>query len=717
MILVITEKPSVAAEIAKVIGARKKGSGYFMNEEYYVSWCVGHLIETEMPEAYNEAYQKWRIADLPIMPDPWKYKVTEGTQTQYQVVKGLMDKAEVAQLICATDAGREGELIFRLVYQQAGCRKPFRRLWISSMETRAIQEGFQKLKDGSNYDRLYAAALARLQADWLVGINFSRLFGCLAHKPYNVGRVQTPTINLIVERQKAIDQFQGQPYYILTADFGSFTAGKRVESQEACQAVLEKCQGKNGEVQSLTQAPVKENPPALYDLTTLQREANKSLGLSAQQTLDIAQSLYEKKLITYPRTDSRYLSADMEHSTLQVIQKILNTAMVSAKTQSIYDLQAVDLKRVINDKKVTDHHAIIPTVEVGDTGQLSVEAHNVLMMITYRLLTAVYLPYHFVKTELILTIEGEEFKASGRQITQPGFKDVQGQMAEMLNLEQLRPAKSGKKKAKPAFEESDEGREEDSDAEEKASHLLPPLAIGQYLEVNSLNAKEKTTQPPKPYTEDTLLAAMEHAMKTLDDEALRKELAGTGLGTPATRAGIIERIIKTQFVQRKGKQLLPTDKAFELVSIVPEKVKSAQLTAEWEQKLEQIYQGGLDSQQFIAGIEDYVRDLVNEYKSKVDEQGKEIIGKCPRCGKNIYEGKVNYYCAGGRECNFTIWKNDSFFVKRRKPLTKPMVQAFLAKGYIKAAGLFSEKTGQTYTAYIRLEDTGKYVNFRLCFPK
>jgi len=693
--LVIAEKPSVAKEIARVIGASKKENGFFSGGEYLVSWCVGHLVETVMPEAYNVEYQKWNIFDLPIIPSEWKYKVTEATQSQFQILKNLMDLEEITEIICATDAGREGELIFRLVYYQAACRKPFQRLWISSMETKAIKEGFEKLKEGTKYDRLYQAALARMQADWLVGINFSRLFGCLSYTNLNVGRVQTPTINLMVERQRAIEQFDAKPYYILTADCKEFTATHRVETEQENKRIFEKCNGKDAFVSSLTKSPVKENPPALYDLTTLQRDANKLLGFSAQKTLDYTQNLYEKKLVTYPRTDSRYLTSDMGDTTMQILRGILSASYLKEETRELYKDQPLDLDRLINDKKVTDHHAILPTIEASKVKvKMTPEEGSIFLLIVYRLLEAAYLPHEYIKTEIVLSIEEETFKASGRQITEDGFKQIHRQLAETLQ------ERTKKKKKKS----------------EKEDQILPQLSEGDCIPKVEITSKENKTSPPKPYTEDTLLSAMENAMKTLEDEKLKKEVSGAGLGTPATRAGIIEKIIKTQFIERKGKKLIPTEKAYRLVETVPEKVKSAQLTAEWEQKLEWIYKGELQAEVFLSEIESFVEEIIHTYQAKVDERGREIIGRCPRCGKNIYEGKVNYYCETGRECNFVIWKKDRFFEERKKPLTKPMVEAFLKKGRIKAANLYSKKKDCYYTAYIIMVDTGQYVNFRLYFP-
>ncbi len=710
MKLVIAEKPSVAREIAKVIGANNKKDGFYEGTEYVVSWCVGHLIETVMPEEYDEKYGKWRLDHLPIIPQEWKYQVAKNVQSQFNIVKSLMEREDITELVCATDAGREGELIFRLVYNQVGCNKPFKRLWISSMETKAIKSGFENLKDGKVYDRLYQAAICRLQSDWLVGINFSRLFACMTNSHINIGRVQTPTVNLIVERQKAIDSFDSKPFYVISADCNHngvlFSAAKRVETHEENQRIIEKCSGKDGAVKALSKAPTKENPTALYDLTTLQRDANKILGLSAQQTLDATQNLYEKKLVTYPRTDSRFLTSDMKDTAFGIVKVLLNAKYLHPDTVKEYKTEKVNAARVINDKKVTDHHGIIPTVEaVKATDSLPENEFKILLLIVYRFLSAVYIPHEYIKTDLVIDIEGEEFKATGRQITEEGFKALNNQLSALLK-KYRKPSDKGKKKSKG----------KDSDDEEDG--IIPNLQEGEVIQKPEISSKERKTQPPKPYTEDTLLSAMENAMKTLEDEALKKDVAGAGLGTPATRAGIIERIIQTGFVERKGKNLLPTEKAFDVVGIVPEKVKSAELTAEWEQKLEQIYKGQADMNQFMEGICAFVSEIIEEYTkdSVYDDKGREVIGICPKCGKNIYEGRKSYSCEDWQECGFTIWKDSMFFTSKRKPLTKPMVKMFLKKGRIKAVNLYSESKDKTYSAYILMDTSEKFAKFKLHFP-
>ncbi|NLD46173.1 MAG: DNA topoisomerase 3 [Clostridiaceae bacterium] len=699
--LIIAEKPSVAVELAKAVGATKRESGFISGSGYYVTWCVGHLIETAMPEDYCEEHKKWSIDPLPIIPDPWRYKVSSRTKLQYQTVKELINRPDVDELICATDSGREGELIFRLVYNQTGSKKPFKRLWISSMEESAIKEGLSKMKDGREYDKLYCSALSRLQADWLVGINVSRLFSCLYNKTLNIGRVQTPTINLIVERQKEIDNFKPQPYYILSADCGGFIAARRVDQEPEAKKLLELCNGKNAVVSSITKKPCKENPAALYDLTTLQREANKLLGLSAQQTLDAAQSLYEKKLITYPRTDSRYLTEDMTDSTKNVMQKTLKLDFINPKTHEHYDISKADISSLVNNKKVTDHHAIIPTGSIDKIPDLSLNEKNILLLITYKLLVAAYIPHEYTKTDITITIESTEFTASGRQITCRGFKGIQDHLTELLKIK-------------------DHEDENKKDPNHYNSDSIPELSQGDIIPDVPVASNKKMTSPPKPYTEDTLLSAMENALRAIDDEDLKKDVAGIGLGTPATRAGIIERIIKTGFIERKKKNLLPTPAAFSLIDVVPDKIKSPCLTAEWEQKLEHINQGSLSYTDFYTGIAEFVKSLTDEYKGKESDsekfrEEKEVIGRCPRCGKNIYEGKSNYYCESGKECNFSLWKEDKFFTSKKKSLSKKIAKEILKNGRAKVTGLFSEKTGKAYDAYVSIEDTGTYINYKIEF--
>lgn len=710
--LVIAEKPSVAGEIAKVIGATKRESGYFSGNGYYVTWCVGHLIQSAMPEDYNPELKKWSLDTLPFVPDNWKTVVSESTKEQYKTVEKLIKNNDVTELVCATDAGREGELIFRLVYDKTGSRKPYKRLWISSMETKAIKDGFDSLKDGREYENLYQAAVSRMNADFLVGINATRLYSCLYNKKLNIGRVQTPTINLIVKRQRGIENFKPVPYYVLTADCGSFKAYKRLDwisrtvedMEKSTKQVVDKCNGKKGTVTKLEKQDKTENAAALFDLTTLQREANVLLGYSAQQTLDVAQSLYESKLTTYPRTDSRYLTDDMEESTLELIGELAQSKLVDTKTLKDYDTKKINMKRVVNNKKVSDHHAIIPTKSVltADLEKLPTAERNILTLIIYRLLTAPYAAQKYAYTKLELNVEGEQFTATGKQILDNGYKEFQSNLIEVI-------------KAKP---------EKEVEKDEPENEAIPNnITQGSIIEGVKVTSKAKKTKPPVPYTEATLLGAMENAGKELEDEELKEAMKDSGLGTPATRAGIIERIIKTGFIERKGKQLLATQQAYTLMDLLPEKLKEPELTAEWEKQLEMIKKGEVSSQNFMTDIAAYIKNIVESSKGISSEdakdtfkQEKEVIAVCPRCGKNIIELPKSYSCESGKEgCGFTLWKEDKFFKDKKKTLTKKQATDLLKKGRVKMTGLFSAKTNKTYDATIILDDTGTYVNFKMEF--
>lgn len=702
MKLVIAEKPSVAGEIAKVIGATKREKGYLSGNGYYVSWCVGHLIQSAMPEDYRPELKKWSLETLPFIPTRWETVVSESTKEQYKTLEKLIGSSEVGELICATDAGREGELIFRLVYNKTGTNKPFKRLWISSMEAAAIKAGFEGMKDGKEYENLYHAALSRMNADYLVGINATRLYSCMYNKKLNIGRVQSPTINLIVKRQRAIDNFTPEPYFTLTADCGTFKAYTRKDAKADAESTVKKCNGKSGVVTSLERQEKRENAAALFDLTTLQMEANKLLGYSAQQTLDVVQSLYESKLTTYPRTDSRYLTDDMADSTRELIEGLVVAKFLDTKTLSNYDTLKVNIQNVINNKKVTDHHAIIPTKSVlaADIEKLPTAERNILTLIIYRLLTATYSAHRYMHSKLTLTVEGEGFTATGRQVIENGFKEFQSNLNEFI-------------KVKP-------------DKEEEPNDETIPSEIkeGAVIQAVSVSSKAQKTKPPQPYTEATLLAAMENAGKDLEEEELKNAMKASGLGTPATRAGIIERIIKTGFIERKGKQLAATHQAYTLMDLLPEKLKEPELTAEWEHQLELINRGELNSVQFMKGIAEYVTGIVESTKGTATPESsrdtfkieRESIGPCPRCGKNVVELPKSYACESGREgCGFALWKEDKFFKDKKKSLTKKQASDLIKKGRIKMSGLFSEKTGRNYDATIILEDTGKYVNFKMEF--
>lgn len=694
MKLVIAEKPSVAEEIAKAIGASKKETGYFSGNGYYVSWCVGHLIESAEPEDYDEGLKKWTLESLPIVPSKWQTRIVESTSSRYKALRALMNKSDVTELICATDAGREGELIFRLVYDKADCRKPFKRLWISSMEEKAILDGFDSLKDGSAYDNLYKAAFARMQADWLVGINATRLYSTLYHQSLNLGRVQTPTINMIVARQNMIDNFIPATYFVLTANCGSFKATSKVNDKRTADTIIERCNNKSAYITSIKTEDKQEAAPTLFDLNTLQRESNRLFGLTAQQTLDIAQSLYDQKLLTYPRTDSKYITADMQQSTSDLITAL----QPKVKNYNITDIQ---ISKIVNDKKVTDHHALLPTQNgLEKVGSLKEAEKNVLSLVIYRLLAAVYRPFKYTASTVMLDIEGEAFKATGKQIQDLGFKSVLNEM--LLSLK----------------------AQEESESEDEECTLPADLQEKQIINNVTVKAEEKKTQPPKPYTDATLLSVMENAGRMIEDESLQ----ACGLGTPATRAGIIERIVKSGFIERQKKYLIPTDKAKSLMEIAPEKLKLPELTAEWEMKLEDIASGKFSESQFISEIVDYISEITKSAKmfppdvedaKQAFHKEREVIGICPRCGKNIYENKMSFYCEGYQDtpkCSFSIFKNDRFWLGKGQTITKDIAKKLLQGKSILCKNLKKKEGTGTYEANISLDDTGTYVNFKMEFP-
>lgn len=689
MILIIAEKPSVAGEIAKVVGADKKGKGYLTGGNYIVSWCVGHLVELAKPAAYSPDLAKWSLETLPIIPDHYLTEVSGKTADQFNVLKELMNRSDVSELVEATDAGREGELIFRLVYEKAGCRKPFNRLWISSMEEKSIRDGLASMKPGREYDKLYHAALCRQRADWLVGINLTRLYSKMYDKTLTCGRVQTPTINLIVKRQRDIQNFVPQTYYSLVADLGSFKAYNKATEKTEAQRIVERCKGKTAHVAKVERQEKKENPAALYDLTTLQRDANRLLGYSAQETLDYMQKLYDNKLATYPRTDSRYLTADMESSTRNLIDTLLSTGIYSTTIANDYSTVNVKMQRVINDKKVSDHHAIIPTGSVTKEkfDNLPTGEKNILLLIAYRLLSAVYAPHTYTATKVNLDIEGEPFSATGKEILENGFKMVDEQAKAAI-------------KAQP---------EKDDKPDSPDNSVLPVMNEGDTFPVVNITAEEKQTKPPKSYTEDTLLAAMETAGKLIADEELKEAMKDSGLGTPATRAGIIENIIKTGYIARDNKKhLIPTDTAYTFVDLVTDKVKEPELTAEWEKQLSEINGGSMAAADFMNSITGFISSFVQDTKEKyspeqstgVFEREREDLGKCPKCGKKVVEFPKSYSCESGKGgCGFVIWKQIG-----GKAISKAQAKKLLDKGKTDLIKGFKSKTGKSYDAYLTLKE-------------
>ena len=689
MILVIAEKPSVGAAIGKVLGASCRKDGYLEGNNYIVSWCVGHLVGLADASSYDERFAKWRYSDLPIVPDEWLFEVPKDKQKQFKVLRDLMLDKRVTELVCATDAGREGELIFRLVYKKAGCTKPFKRLWISSLEDSAIREGFAHLRDSGDYDRLYEAALARSKADWIVGINGTRLFSTLYHKKLVVGRVQTPTLAMLVEREGKISTFHKEKYFNVHISKDSLTADmEKVKTEDEAKAIAAACNKKQAGVSSLKKETKTVNPPKLYDLTTLQREANRYYGFTAQQTLDLVQSLYEKKLLTYPRTDSQFITEDMESTARQVI------GIVSRKLPLFGGItHEPDIGRITNNAKVTDHHAIIPTVQLEkqDLGELPESEQKIIRLVAMRLLSATGEKHIYDETSVTLTCEGYEFRAKGKTVVQDGWKAIERRFKESL-----------KSKEKDEPERS-----------------LPSLNEKDILSSVDSSVTEHYTSPPKSYTEDSLLSAMETAGNAEFDDDTEKK----GLGTPATRAGIIEKLVKGGFVERKGKSLVPTKDGNNLVCVLPEQITSPTMTAEWENTLMQIERGNADADKFLSGIVGMTSDLVKAYPFLSDAEanrfdpGRESIGKCPRCGSPVYVGKGNYYCSN-KECSFCMWEDNKFFTSKKKKLTKKIAAELLDKGWCRVTGLYTPKRPQLYDAVIRLDDTGgKYVSFKMEFEK
>ena len=687
MKLVIAEKPSVAWSIAAVIGATDRQDGYLQGNGYLVSWCIGHLVSFVDAGMYDERFRKWRYEDLPIIPESWRLTVPPDKRERFDTLRTLLRSEEVSEVINACDAGREGELIFRTVYHLAGCTKPMKRLWISSMEDSAIREGFAHLKPGRDYDPLHQSALCRAKADWLIGINATRLFSVLYHKTLTVGRVQTPTLKMLADRDAKITGFQKEKYHIVHIAGGGMEAvSGRFPDPAGAESVKTACGGARAVCASIQREKKTEQPPKLYDLTTLQREANRLFGFTAKQTLDYAQTLYEKRLLTYPRTDSHFLSDDMEQTAAGIVAGIV--PILPFMEGAAF---SPNIPRVLNSAKVSDHHAIIPTAEFVKQGfsGLADSERKLLSLVCCKLLCAVAPAHEYEAVTAVFTCAGQEFTAKGKTILAAGWKDIDRRFRASLK----------------------------TDADEDSGDVaeLPELAEGQVFEDVAASVTEHFTSPPKPYTEDTLLSAMERAgAEDMPEDAERK-----GLGTPATRASILEKLVQMGFVQRKGKQLLPTKDGINLAAVLPEALTSPALTAEWETRLSEIAKGEADPDEFMAGIEAQARDLVKTYscvsedKQKLFQTERVAIGTCPRCGEAVYEGKKNYYC-GNRACQFVMWKNDRFFEERKKAFTPKIAAALLKHGKVKIKGLFSPKTGKTYDGTVLLADTGgKYVNFRI----
>ena len=671
MKLVLAEKPSVAMSLSKVIGADQRGDGYMEGNGYLVSWCVGHLVELSQPEAYDEKYAKWKYDDLPILPEHWQYQVSASTKKQFGILKKLMQRKDVESLICATDAGREGELIFRLVYHQCGCKKPVERLWISSMEDSAIREGFQKLRPGTEYDALYEAALCRERADWMVGINASRLFSCLYNQPLAVGRVMTPVLAMTVLQEAAIAAFVPEKFYTvsLTLADGGTASSKRFAQKADAELLLSKCRKeKRVTVQKMERKEKSESPPQLYDLTALQRDANRLLGFTAQQTLDYAQSLYEKRLITYPRTDSRFLTEDMAASLPGLVTD-------TGKAFAVEEPIPIHVQQVINGSKVTDHHALLPTKSMAnaDLAALPAGERNVLRLIAARLLCAVGEPHRYAETTLTTICAGEEFSAKGKVVLSEGWKTVERKMLWDLLGKQ------------------------------KEAVVLPDVKEQSQCSVAGAELKEGQTSPPKPYTEDTLLSAMQAAGADSMLEGVERQ----GIGTPATRAATIEKLVQKGFLERKGskktKVLLPTDKGKALITVMPEEIQSPEMTADWETKLLQIERSEMEPSEFMTEIKEMISSLVTTTEAAKGANAlmkNKIIGVCPNCGKPVVEREKGWFCEN-RKCRFVLWKDNAFFKRLGKRLDSHVADKLLRDGRVRLKDCKSAK-GKTYNATVLL---------------
>ena len=669
--LVVSEKPSVGAAYAKVLGATNRQDGYWEGNGYLVSWCVGHLVELAPPNVYDAKYVKWSIADLPILPEKWQYLVSTSTKKQFGILQKVMNRPDVDSIVCATDAGREGELIFRLVYQQAGCKKPFSRLWLSSMEENAIREGFAHLKPSTEYDALYNAALCRERADWMVGINASRLFSCLYGQPLAVGRVMTPVLAMTVVREAAIAAFVPEKFYTvaLTLADGGSASSKRFAQKMDAERLLSKCRKEERvTVQKMKRKEKYESPPPLYDLTALQRDANRLLGFTAQQTLDYAQSLYEKRLITYPRTDSRFLTEDMAAS---IPGLVTDTGKVFAVEKPL----PIHVRQVINGSKVTDHHALLPTKSMAnaDLAALPVGERNVLRLIAARLLCAVGEPHRYAETTLITECAGEEFTAKGKVVLSEGWKAMEQKMlGELLG-------------------------------KQKEQATLPDVQEQSQCSIVVAELKEGQTTPPKHFTEDTLL----HAMETASADSMPEGVERQGIGTPATRAATIEKLVQKGFLERKGnkktKVLLPTDKGKALVTVMPEEIQSPEMTTDWETKLLRIEHSEMEPETFMTEIKEMISSLVTTTETVKGANAlmkNKIIGVCPNCGANVVEREKGWFCEN-RECRFVLWKDNAFFKRLGKRLDSHVADKLLRDGRVRLKDCKSAK-GKTYNAAVLL---------------
>ena len=690
--LVIAEKPSVAQSYAKNLSAYKREDGYLEGESCIVSWCLGHLAEYAQPEEYDPKYEKWRFDDLPILPETWKLKVSKDKKKQFEVIKTLMNRSDVEYLVNGCDAGREGELIFQRVYVLAGCRKPVKRLWISSMEDAAIQKGFQTMKSEEEYKNLCMAAVCRAQADWLIGMNGTRAYTTRYFKRLVVGRVQTPTLAMLAERQERIEHFQKEAFYKVALTDGKLTVvSEYIANEEAAELLAALCNGSTAVVTQMKKERKKSFPPKLYDLTSLQREANRYFGYTAKRTLDMLQELYEEKLVTYPRTDSQFVTEDMKDSVEELVEKM--PVLLSFVD---YGQLGYGIKRVINNAKVSDHHAILPTKEAVEKGiaDLPADKKNLMMLICQQLVQATGEEYLYEQTDITVKCQEHDFKARGKIPVQMGFKEVEKAFKQLCV------------KAEPV--------------EEKEKETSIPAGYEEGMRLFPVKAEKTThyTSPPKPFNEDTLLAAMETAgNKEFDSETEKK-----GLGTPATRASIIEKLVSSGYAQRKGKQILPSTEGKELVKVMPEYLKSAVMTAEWENQLLMMEKGQITDTQFMGEITSLVRKILEVCREIPEEErrrfqtAREVIGKCPVCGCDVFEGKQNFYCSN-RQCDFALWKENRFLGSMEKNLDKKMARELLDKACTHVKGLYSKKKDMKFDADLLLTLEDGKPRFHLEFPK
>ena len=690
--LVIAEKPSVAQSYAKNLSAYKREDGYLEGESCIVSWCLGHLAEYAQPEEYDPKYEKWQFDDLPILPETWKLKVSKDKKKQFEVIKTLMNRSDVEYLVNGCDAGREGELIFQRVYDLAGCRKPVKRLWISSMEDAAIQKGFQTMKSEEEYKNLCMAAVCRAQADWLIGMNGTRAYTTRYFKRLVVGRVQTPTLAMLAERQERIEHFQKEAFYKVALTDGKLTVvSENIANEEAADLLAALCNGSTAVVTQMKKEDKKAFPPRLYDLTSLQREANRYFGYTAKRTLDMLQELYEEKLVTYPRTDSQFVTEDMKDSVEELVEK-----MPVLLPFVDYGQLGHGIKRVINNAKVSDHHAILPTKEAVEKGiaDLPADKKNLMMLICQQLVQATGEEYLYEQTDITVKCQEHDFKARGKIPVQMGFKEVEKAFKRLCV------------KAEPV-----EGKEKETSI---------PAGYEEGMRLFPVKADKTThyTSPPKPFNEDTLLAAMETAgNKEFDSETEKK-----GLGTPATRASIIEKLVSSGYAQRKGKQILPSTEGKELVKVMPEYLKSAVMTAEWENRLLMMEKGQITDIQFMGEITSLVRKILEVCREIPEEERRrfqterEVIGKCPVCGCDVFEGKQNFYCSN-RQCDFALWKENRFLGSMEKNLDKKMARELLDKACTHVKGLYSKKKDMKFDADLLLTLEDGKPRFHLEFPK